>query len=161
GRPLNFGPDDVRGEYPAWTADNQIVYSGCDLTVAPAPCGLFIMSAAPGPQPLKQLTDIKNDTAPAAYGDKIAFMSDRDGNWEIYIIRTDGSGLKRLTKNAAIDGLPTWSPDGKTIAFVSNQGGAWAIWAMNPDGSQRRKLFEIGGGGLAFDWQHERISWAP
>ncbi len=160
GRPLNFGPDDVRGEYPTWTADNQIVYSGCDLTVAPAPCGLFIMSAAPGPQSFKQLTDIKNDTAPAAYGDKIAFMSDRDGNWEIYVIHTDGSGLKRLTKNAAIDGLPTWSPDGKTLAFVSNQGGAWAIWAMNPDGSRRRKLFEIGGGGLAFDWQHERISWS-
>jgi Tol biopolymer transport system component len=88
-------------------------------------------------------------------------MSNRDGNWEIYAMNSDGSGLRRLTQNAANDGLPAWSPDGKTIAFVSDQGGAWAVWAMSPDGSNRRKLFGIGGGGLAFNWQRERISWGP
>jgi TolB protein len=160
-RPLNFGPDDVRGEYPAWTPDNQIVYKGCDVTVEPAPCGLFIMPAVPGPHPFEQLTEYGQDTAPAVYGNQVAFASDRDGNWEIYVIGTDGTGLKRLTDNASIDGLPTWSPDGKTIAFVSNQGGAWAIWAMSPDGSNRRKLFDLGGGGLAYNWQQERISWGP
>jgi tetratricopeptide (TPR) repeat protein len=161
GRPLNFGPDDVRGEYPAWTADERIVYQGCDVTVSPAPCGLFVMPAAPGPHPFKQLTDQPNDTAPAVYGDKVAFTTNRDDNWEIYIIGTDGAGVKRLTDNPSIDGLPTWSPDGKTIAFVSNRGGGWAIWAMGADGSNQRKLFDIGGGGLAADWQHERISWGP
>jgi tetratricopeptide (TPR) repeat protein len=161
GRPLNFGPDDVRGEYPTWTADGQIIYKGCDYTVEPAPCGLFSMPAAPGAHPFKQLTDRSEDTAPAAHGDKIVFMSTRDGNWEIYSMNADGSGLKRLTNNAANDGLPTWSPDGKTLAFVSNQSGPWAVWAMNADGSNRRKLFDIGGGGLVYDWEHERISWAP
>jgi Tol biopolymer transport system component len=73
----------------------------------------------------------------------------------------DGTGVKRLTSNAANDGLPAWSPDGKTIAFVSNQGGAWAVWAMDPDGANQRELFDIGGRGLASDWQNERISWAP
>lgn len=161
GRSLNFGPDDVRGEHPTWTADNRIVYSGCDLTVEPAPCGLFIMPAAPGAHPFKQLTDRKEDTAPAARGDRVAFMSNREGNWEIYIVNLDGSGLTRLTSNAANDGLPTWSPDGRTIAFVSDQGGGWAVWAVNPDGSNRRKLFAVGGGGLVSDWQHQQISWAP
>jgi TolB protein len=161
GRALNFGPDDVRGEYPAWTDDGHIVYQGCDLTVEPAPCGLFLMPAAPGAQPFKRLTDRPEDTAPAAHGGQIAFMSTRDGNWEIYIMNQDGSDLARLTYNAANDGLPTWSPDGKTLAFASNQEGGWAIWAMSPDGSNRRKLFDIGGGGLVFDWEHERISWAP
>jgi tetratricopeptide (TPR) repeat protein len=159
GRALNFGPDDVRGEYPVWTADGQIVYQGCDYTVEPARCGLFIMSAAPGAHAFRQLTDRAEDTAPASHGSRIAFMSNRDGNWEVYIMNEDGSGLKRLTNNAANDGLPTWSPDGQTLAFVSNQGGAWAIWAMSPNGSNRRKLFDIGGGGLVFDWEHERISW--
>jgi TolB protein len=161
GRPLNFGPDDVRGEGPTWTAGGLIVYSGCDVTVFPAPCGLFTMSAAPGVHPFKQLTDNKEDSAPAASGDRIAFMSDRTGNWEIYVMNVDGSGLKRLTNDSAIDGLPTWSPNGGSIAFVSNQGGAWGLWVMNADGSGRRKLFAIGGGGLAFDWQHECISWGP
>ena len=161
GRALNFGPDEVRGEYPAWTPDDRIVYKGCDMTVDPAPCGLFIMSAKPGPQPFKQLTDHPGDTSPAVYGNRIAFTSNRDGNWEIYVINDDGSDLRRLTDHAAMDGLPAWSPDGKFIAFVSNQGGRWAIWVMNPDGSGRRKLFDLGGGGLASNWLHERISWGP
>jgi TolB protein len=86
-------------------------------------------------------------------------MSNRDGTWEIYSMSLDGTGVKRLTNNAALDGLPVWSPDGKTIAFVSDQGGAWAVWAMSPNGANLRKLFPIGGGGLSADWQHERISW--
>jgi tetratricopeptide (TPR) repeat protein len=161
GRSLNFGPDDVRGEYPTWTADGRIVYSGCDITVSPARCGLFSMPAAPGVHPFKQLTENEEDSAPAAHGDKVAFMSNVAGNWEIYVMNLDGTGLKRLTNNSSIDGLPSWSPNGRSIAFVSDQGGAWGLWVMNADGSGRRKLFAIGGGGLAFDWQHERISWGP
>jgi tetratricopeptide (TPR) repeat protein len=161
GRALNFGPDDVRGEYPTWTDDGRIIYSGCDITVSPASCGLFSMSAAPGVHPFKQLSDNEQDSAPAAHGDKVAFMSNITGNWEIYVMNQDGTGLKRLTNSSSIDGLPTWSPNGRSIAFVSDQGGAWGMWVMNADGSGRRKLFAIGGGGLASDWQNERISWGP
>jgi TolB protein len=160
-RALNFGPDDVRGEYPSWTNDGQIVYKGCDSTVTPAECGLFIIPSLGGPQTTTRLIDDANATAPAASGGRIAFMSDRDGNWEIYVMDNDGSGLERLTNNASLDGLPTWAPDGKALAFVSNQGGPWAVWAISPDGSNRTKLFEIGGGGLAYEWQSERISWGP
>jgi tetratricopeptide (TPR) repeat protein len=161
GRPLNSGLGDVRGEYPAWTPGEQIVYKGCDSSVEPAKCGLFIMPAASGAHSTTQITESPQDTAPAAYGSQIAFMSNREGNWEIYLMNDDGSGVKRLTNNAADDGLPAWSPDGRAIAFVSNQGGAWAVWAMSPDGVNRGKLFDIGNGGLAFSWQQERISWAP
>jgi TolB protein len=161
GRPLNYGPGDVRGEYPAWTRDGRIVYKGCDSTVEPVRCGLFIIPTGHGAQTTEQLTEDSQDTAPAVHADKIAFASNRDGNWEIYIMNNDGSELQRLTNNAADDGLPAWSPDGDAIAFVSNQGGAWAVWVMSPDGSNRRKLFPIGNGGLALDWLHERISWGP
>jgi tetratricopeptide (TPR) repeat protein len=162
GRTLNNGADDIRGQMPAWTSDGQIVYRGCNLESPRNECegiGLYVMSAAPGPHPARKLTEHPGDSAPSVSGNRIAFMSNRDGNEEIYIMNLDGSGLKRLTNNAANDGLPIWSPDGKTIAFVSDQGGPWAIWAMSPDGSNRRKLFAIGGEGLTFDWQHERISW--
>lgn len=161
GRSLSFGPDDVRGENPTWTAGGLIIYSGCNITVAPAACGLYSMPAAGGVHPFKQLTENEEDTAPAAYGDRIAFMSERSGNWEIYVMNVDGTGLKRLTNNSSIDGLPAWSPNGRSIAFVSNEGGTWGVWAMNADGSGRRKLFAIGGGGLPSDWQHEQISWGP
>jgi len=160
-RPLNFGPDDVRGHSPAWAGDGQIVYSGCDVTQNPAPCGLYIMSSAPGAHPTRRITDRGEDTAPDVHGDRVVFMSNREGNWEIYVVNTDGSGLRRLTNNAANDGLPTWAPDGRAIAFVSDQEGGWAVWAMNPDGSGRRKLFPIGGGGLVAEWWRQQISWAP
>jgi TolB protein len=162
GRTLNNGADDIRGQMPAWTSDNQIVYRGCHLDSPRNECdgiGFYMMSAAPGPQVPQKLTEHPGDTAPSVFGNRIVFMSNRDGNPEIYIMNLNGSGLTRLTENAASDGLPVWSSDGKTIAFVSDQGGAWAIWAMSSNGSNRRKLFPIGGEGLTFDWQNERISW--
>ena len=47
-------------------------------------------------------------TAPAT--GKIAFASDRDGNYEIYVMNADGSGQTRLTDNPADDGVPAWAP---------------------------------------------------
>lgn len=161
GRVLNSGSDDVRGESPTWTESGQIVYAGCHYEGGQAQCGLLSISSEPGPQPPRQLTDHPEDTAPAAYGSRIAFMSNRDGNWEIYVVNGDGTGLVRLTHDSANDGLPAWSPDGRLIAFVSDQEGSWAVWVVNPDGSGRRKLFDLGGEGLAVDWLHEQIAWGP
>jgi Tol biopolymer transport system component len=51
-------------------------------------------------------------------------MSQRDLNWEIYVmVNLDIYTVKRLTENAANDGLPIWSPDGRTIAFASDRCG--------------------------------------
>lgn len=41
---------------------------------------------------------------------KIAFASDRDGNYEIYVMNSDGNGQTRLTNNSAVDFLPDWGP---------------------------------------------------
>jgi tetratricopeptide (TPR) repeat protein len=161
GRVLRSDLYEALGQRPIWTSDGRIVYSGCDHTLAPPHCGLFLISAEPGPQTPEPLTDHASDTAPAISGQRVAFMSNRDGNWEIYILEMGVPGQQRLTHNTANDGLPVWSPDGRTLAFVSDQGGVWAVWAMEADGSQRRKLFDLGGGGLAFDWQEESISWGP
>jgi tetratricopeptide (TPR) repeat protein/pSer/pThr/pTyr-binding forkhead associated (FHA) protein len=152
---------ELMGDRPAWVSDGRIVYNGCDPTAEPPLCGLFLIAADPGLQEPTPLTAHVSDTAPAVHGDRVIFMSNRDGNWELYAIGVDGSGLERLTYNTANDGLPAWSPDGHTVAFVSDQGGVWAIWAIDPDGSNRRKLFNLGGGGLAYDWDRESISWAP
>ena len=52
---------------------------------------------------------------------KIAFMTDRDGNMEIYLMDADGRNLINLTNNDASESYPTWSPDGSKIAFISTR----------------------------------------
>ena len=68
-------------------------------------------------------------------GQQIAFASDRDGNFEIYVRDADRSNLRRLTNNGDRDVYPSWSPDGQQIAFVSNRDGNFEIYVMDADGS--------------------------
>jgi TolB protein len=84
------------------------------------------------------------DGAPG--GRRIAFVSDRDGNEEIYVMAvpdgpaTVGSGLTRLTYDPGDDLHPAWSPDGECIAFLSHRNGAYGIYLARPDGSGLWKL---------------------
>ena len=66
---------------------------------------------------------------------KIAFVSNRDGNDEIYLIHSTGTGLQRLTDNAGTDTDPSWSPDGSRIAFSRATAGGLRVFLMNADGS--------------------------
>jgi len=75
-----------------------------------------------------------------ADGSKIAFVSVRDGNYEIYIMNVDGSGQTNLTNNSAIDLYPSFSPDGSKIAFESSRDGNDEIYIMNVDGSGQTRL---------------------
>ena len=54
---------------------------------------------------------------------QIAFISDRDGNYEIYVMDNDGNNQRRLTNNPNFDISPSWSPDGKRIVFMSDRDG--------------------------------------
>jgi Tol biopolymer transport system component len=73
-------------------------------------------------------------------GTRIAFVTDRDGNYEIYVMNADGSSQVNLTHNPATDDNLEWSPDGSKIAFYSNRGGNGEIYVMNADGSGPVKL---------------------
>ncbi|MGH2729468.1 MAG: TolB family protein, partial [Actinomycetota bacterium] len=48
---------------------------------------------------------------------RIAFASDRDGDYEIYVMNADGSNLEKLTDNSLDDLSPSWSPEGNRIVF--------------------------------------------
>jgi Tol biopolymer transport system component len=72
----------------------------------------------------------------AAASGTVVFSSNRDGDYEIYAVNPDGTGLTQLTHNDFEDSSPHPSPDGSLIAFYS--GGDFAL--MNADGSGRRAL---------------------
>lgn len=83
-------------------------------------------------------------------GRKLAFVSRRDGNAEIYVMNADGSGLRKLTRSPSYDRDPAWSPDGRAIAFVRKivpkkcvpgacQDIAY-LYVVNADGSGLRRL---------------------
>ena len=71
----------------------------------------------------------------------IAFVSNRDGNSEIYVMEADGSGQVNLTNRPGDQHSPTWSPDGQQIAYVHNRA-APSIWLMDADGGDRRFLVD-------------------
>jgi Tol biopolymer transport system component len=87
---------------------------------------------------------------------KIAFMSERDGNREIYVMNPDGSGQTNITNTPDTDEwYPRWSPDGSQIAFATYRDGNCEIYVMNAaDGSSRRNLTRNPA-------QEEWCSWAP
>ena len=147
--------DIGKGEYPAWSpTGDQIVYRGC---VGGGKCGL-IVSNVDGSNPI-QVTTHANDAAPrwSPNGGQIAFYSDRDGNWEIYVINSDGSWLRRITNHAASDVMPVWSPDGLRIAFRSDRGGTGAVWVTSGVGGLATKLVDAHFSNK--DWKYAQMDW--
>jgi hypothetical protein len=83
---------------------------------------------------------------PDNYG-KVAFISSRDCDREIYVMYADGSNVVKLTRDPGSksidylgDSAPEWSPDGKKIVFSSHKQGNNDIYVMGADGSNVVKL---------------------
>ncbi len=77
--------------------------------------------------------DMSPDWSPD--GTKIAFKSNRTGEYEIYVMNADGTGQIQVTTMTNCDS-PQWSPDGKRIAFYTRQNNNNIIYTMNPDGTE-------------------------
>ncbi len=85
-------------------------------------------------------------------GDRLAVVRDSEGSSEIYSVNRGGGGVRRLTRNGAIDVGPSWSPDGSQLAFVSDRSGAPQLYLMNADGSDQRRLTFNGSYNAAPAW---------
>ncbi|HEY2825447.1 MAG TPA: hypothetical protein VGI83_07885, partial [Gemmatimonadales bacterium] len=73
-------------------------------------------------------------------GTRIAYVSTRDGNPEIYVMNADGSGPQRLTTTPAPEDSPSWTADGRQIVFASGRSGKVQVWIMGADGAGPRQL---------------------
>ena len=83
----------------------------------------------------------EGDPAWSPDGRRIAFRSIGIGrvNSDLYVVNADGSGLRRLTRNAAKLRWFAWSPDGRTIAFLRNG----EVYIVKADGSGERRLTQL------------------
>jgi Tol biopolymer transport system component len=72
-------------------------------------------------------------------GQRIAFVSTRDGRPEIYVAAWDGSGQTRVSRSGK-NGSPAWAPDGRRIAFTSSSGTYSQIYVVNSDGTGEAPL---------------------
>ncbi len=84
---------------------------------------------------------------------RMALMSNRDGNPEIYVMNRDGSEVRRLTNNPANDTTPTWSPTGTQIAFTSDRSGTPQIYIVGVDGTGLRRVTS--------ESYADRATWSP
>ncbi|MGB5661421.1 MAG: hypothetical protein WBO54_18265, partial [Thermoanaerobaculia bacterium] len=87
-------------------------------------------------------------------GEWLAFYSRARPEGNLYVARADGSGLRQLTSDEAMDRVPRWSPDGEWIAFFSDRGEALQVWKIRRDGSGLQQLTD-GEDGVAL------CAWSP
>ncbi|MGB6338502.1 MAG: Tol-Pal system beta propeller repeat protein TolB [Candidatus Aminicenantaceae bacterium] len=142
----------IKDYMPAWSADGKsVAYTSYRQSRA----GLYILNIYEGKQINVQSEGTNFGVAFSPDGKKLAFCSTlEEGNSEIYVANSDGSNIKRLTFNKAIDTAPSWSPTSREIAFTSDRGGTPQIYIMDAEGSNIRR---VSFGGSYFDGP----AWSP
>jgi Tol biopolymer transport system component len=145
-----------RNPSDATLAQLLVLFIGA-ATLALAACGNANTSSTTGPSPLEGVTATSPSgtatpsVSPTGPG-TIAFVKVTGSGSDIYTIRSDGTGLRRLTNTPENENMASWSPDGSKIAFVrwlGKKGGRYAgvydfwhatIWVMDADGSHQQRL---------------------
>jgi TolB protein len=135
------------------------ILTGCsqtaaEPTVTAAPITTPVPTAIPPTASPKATATLPAQTGTIAFGRALPFPQNDD----IYLIQTDGTGLKQLTGNGGRTESPAWSPDGSKIAYhyvsFSNGEADWPaqVWVMNADGSGQTQLTRIPVGGSYPAW---------
>ncbi len=97
-----------------------------------------------------------NNLGPSLSPDRrsMAFTSDRDGNWEVYVTSTDGTGEpQRITYNSfAVDLAPIWSPDGKKLIYESIRKGNWDLFIFDVEKGEEEQLTDSPANDLTPIW---------
>ncbi len=91
----------------------------------------------------------------------IYFVSDRDGNREIYAIQPDGSGLRPIAPHPGRDQAPAVSADGSRLAFLSDRDGTTAVWIHELTDGRTHKLADMPEADFGFSWSPDgtQLAW--
>ena len=109
-------------------------------------------------EPAKLISSTRQQAAPAYSpdGSRIAFQSDRSGDWEIWTCARDGSDSVQLTHfRGPLTGTPRWSPDGKQILFDSRASGVAQAYMVSASGGEPRRLTDNPEGSEVPSWSRD------
>jgi dipeptidyl aminopeptidase/acylaminoacyl peptidase len=85
-------------------------------------------------------------------GSRLAFNSNRDGDWDIYVMNADGSQVRQLVNAPGLDDKPQWSPDGTRIGFATTRSGTPQLLAVDVATGQETSLVAQPVSGLNPAW---------
>jgi TolB protein len=144
---------------PAYSPDGSLIAFASDRGRYPAKQGIYVMNAADGSQ-VRRVTSLPPaasvDYAPrfSPDGTRLVFtreVDDASGDGALYVVKLDGSGLRKITPGDVFPGDADWSPDGTEIVFEANdpQTPFGGVWIVGSDGSGLRGVTEPTSGGFA------------
>ncbi len=116
---------------PIWSPDGQKIIFACDRVDSPGNAIDICQVNIDGTEERRIIFHPDHDSHPSvSTSGRIAFTATSDGNYEIYLVNPDGTGLLRITRNTADDQAPEWSSDGTKLFFISNRDGRFAIYEV-------------------------------
>ena len=134
--------------WPSWSPDGQrLVYGNMHCS---ADCGRLIQElwiADPRGGWARQLLMTHSFCQQPVWcpnGTRIAFSSDKSGNYDIWVLSLQDWRLDRITMDERLDVNPAWSPDGKRLAFVSTRSGIMEIWIKDLENGDLGRLRPFG-----------------
>ena len=91
-------------------------------------------------------------------GGALAFESNRDGNWNLFLMDPRTGNVTRLTEDPADDRFPGWSPSGRSLVFFSDRGGRPALYVLHILSGEVEHLVEVYGPEPSPDWSPDGSS---
>ncbi|WP_274918166.1 amidohydrolase family protein [Streptomyces sp. WZ-12] len=153
------------GEHGADGERSITIRENANLGVAAAPDGrrlavdvaggIWVLPATGGRA--RRITPLNHDATRPHWspdGTRIVFQSFRDGVYQVWSLRPDGTDLRQHTSGAGYDLEPRWSPDGRRIAFASDRGNRSRIWVLDVADGALRAVTEA-------DTVHAAPAWSP
>jgi TolB protein len=141
------GPDAQFPESldPSWSqGSSKIVYTKVLAGHSrwdPTESDVCLVTMVPGSEMcLTDAAGVDEDAGYSPDGDRIVFVSNREGNRNIYVMDSNGLNEKLITRKVGPDYSPQWSPDGRWIAFLSRRHGQVDLYRIHPDGSGLRRI---------------------
>ncbi|MEK6808571.1 MAG: dockerin type I domain-containing protein [Nanoarchaeota archaeon] len=106
--------------------------------------------------------NLGRETEPVKEKAKIAFVSERDGNREIYLMEDDGSNQRNVSNNPDFDDVPMWSPDGRFLAFTTLRGKPGISVVDIGGGDNSVKFYATRAGDPRYEFERPQcIRWQP